>query len=132
VGVSVSHLISRIGLAFFDTRELVTNIRSNIFDVVDTIVFQINACLCDENCLSLSGLIIGGNLGKPRDCLGLFGVSIDVIGYPFTCPRLRPGEAKIFDDKYSAARVCHLAVLHTPHLRRCDPSAAPKGRRAVG
>jgi hypothetical protein len=47
-------------------------------------------------------------------------------------PRLRPGEAKIFDDKYSAARVCHLAVLHTPHLRRCDPSAAPKGRRAVG
>jgi hypothetical protein len=78
----------RVGF-FFDARELVTNIRSNIFDVVDTIVFQINARLCDENSLSLSGLIIGGNLGKHRDCLGLFGVSIDVIGYPFTCPPVK-------------------------------------------
>jgi hypothetical protein len=78
----------RVG-CFFDTRELVTNIRSNIFDVVDTIVFQINARLCDENSLSLSGLIIGGNSGKHRDCLGLFGVSIDVIRYPFTCPPVK-------------------------------------------
>jgi hypothetical protein len=68
---------------------ILTNIRSNIFDVVDTIVFQINVRLRDENSLSLSGLIIGGNLGKHRDCLGLFGVSIDVIGYPFTCPPVK-------------------------------------------
>ena len=88
-GVSVYHLISRIGPLFFDIRELATNIRTNSFDVVDTIVFQINARLCDENSFSLSGLIIGGNLGKHRDCLGLFGVSIDVIGYPFTCPPVK-------------------------------------------
>ena len=67
----------------------ITNIRSNIFDVVDTTIFQINVCLCDENSLSLSVLIIAGNLGKHRDCLGLFGVSIDVIGYPFTCPPVK-------------------------------------------
>ena len=78
-----------IGWVLFDTREVVTNIRSNIFDVVDTMVLQINARLCDKNSFSLSGLIIGGNLGKHRNCLGLFGVSIDVIGYPFTCPPVK-------------------------------------------
>ena len=86
MAVSVSHLISRIGRPFFRYSRIS---HQYTIDVVDTIVFQINARLCDENSFSLSGLIIGGNLGKHRDCLGLFGVSIDVIGYPFTCPPVK-------------------------------------------